>query len=138
MRAFFRAVFVGTLAGAWMPLIITVLIGLGLLFDLLNGQGDAWAPLLVAMAPLMITFPIVLGSSVLIGLPTAWILRRLDFETKEAYLSVGIIAGSLVPLIILNLMEAEDGWWMALLGAFSGGMTAATWFSSTISENRER
>lgn len=131
MRAFFRAVMVGTLAGAWMPLIFTVIITLPTLFDQYGDNADLREMLLTALAPLVITLPIVLVSSIVIGLPTSWLLKRLDAEQLHTYVFVGVVAGSIIPLLILWLLEADSGWWLASLGAFSGGVTAASWFNST-------
>lgn len=130
MWAFARAVLIGTLAGAWLPMTVTILITLGTLPDGLNGDGRLWQSFWFAVAPITVTLPIVLASCVLLGLPTAWLLKRFNAESKLNYILVGAVAGFVIPLAILLWMNAQDGWWLALLGSFSGGATAASWSHS--------
>ncbi|MEP6868767.1 MAG: hypothetical protein ABJA20_09635, partial [Novosphingobium sp.] len=96
----------------------------------LNGDGNLWASLWLAVSPVTVTLPIVLGSCVLVGLPTAWCLKFFGAERKGNYLFAGAMWGFAIPLLILLYMGAQEGWWLALLGSFSGGVTAATWWRS--------
>jgi hypothetical protein len=90
-------------------------------------DGTIGSSLMIGIAPVLVTFPIVLGCSLLIGLPTVAVLRKLGRETAGSYVLVGCLTGGIVPPLLLWLMAAPDGSWMALLGTFSGGVTAATW-----------
>ncbi len=121
---------VGTLAGAWMPLIFTAIFTLPTLFDQYGDNANLGEMLLTTLAPLIITFPIVLVSCLLIGLPTSWLLKRFNAEQLHTYVFVGVVGGSLIPLLIYCAMGADGEWWLSLLGAFSGGVTAASWFNS--------
>jgi hypothetical protein len=131
MRAFAKAVCIGTLAGAWLPLIFTVFIAIATLPAGLNGDGQLWQTFWLAVAPITVTLPIVFGSCLFLGLPSVWLLKRLNAATGPNYVFVGAIGGFFVPIAILLCMQAPDGWWMSILGSFSGAMTASSWARST-------
>ena len=126
MGAFFRAVLIGTLAGAAAPLLLTIPLAVISLGD--GGfNGTIGSSLMIGIAPVVVAFPIVLSCSLVIGLPAVAIFRRLGIETVGSYVFLGCFTGGIVPPALLWLMAAPDGYWMALLGTFSGGVTAASW-----------
>lgn len=126
MRAFIRAVLIGTLAGAAAPLLLTLPLAVISLGD--GGfDGTIRSSLMIGIAPLLVAFPVVLGCSLLLGLPAVAIFRRLGIETVASYVCLGCVAGGVVPTMLLWLIAAPDGYWMAFLGTFSGGVTAASW-----------
>lgn len=113
-----------------MPLILTVLLALNTLPIGLDGDGNLLGSFLLAVSPLVISFAFVLPACILIGLPATALLERLQAESLGAYAGIGIVAGFVLPLLVLIFMDAQEGWWTALLGAFSGGLTARTWWFS--------
>lgn len=121
----------GTVAAASLPLIFTILLAFGMLHDALNGNGNLWPSFWLAVSPLTLTLPIVLLSCAFLGLPTAQILRFLAAENERNYVASGAMWGSLVPVAILLCTGAQEGWWVAFLGGFSGGVCGATWWRST-------
>ena len=128
---FAKAVFVGTIAGAWLPTIFTTLMALAMIgeqTDWLEALKDA---LFLVFGPALITFCFVLPSSIMIGLPTTAVLAWLRLEWAIIYVSVGIIAGSAVTIAVFIWMEAEAGagWFLIVLGMFSGSVTGWIWGS---------
>jgi hypothetical protein len=130
MWRFVKSVLIGTLAGAALPMIFTVLLAVGNLMSPLPGHLDILGSIYLAALPLMISFGLVSLSSVLIGLPAATILRRLGAESAFSYQAIGGAAGFLVTLIGLLVIGATAGFWMCILGAISGIFTARTWWRS--------
>ena len=135
MWAFAKSVLFGTVVAAVLPMIFTLTLALGSLPEGLNGDGRLFPSLWLGILPLVVTFPIVLGSSIIFGLPLAALLRRNDRETLWAYtISAGIL-GFVIPIAGLLIIDAPAGYWMALLGAVSGIVTAQTWWDSTMGRN---
>lgn len=113
-----------------MPLPLTIMFAFDFSGPGADGDGSILATLLFAISPLLITFAFVLPACILIGLPATALLEGLQAESLVAYAGIGIVAGFGLPLLVLNFMNAQEGWWTALLGAFSGGLTARTWWFS--------
>lgn len=130
MRPFVKSVLFGALAGAAPVLIFTGALAIASLPQGLNGAGRLFPSLWLAILPLVVSIPLVLGASIIFGLPLTLILRRRGWESASAYISVGAIVGFALPIVILLLMAAPAGYWMALLGAFSGAVTGRTWWLS--------
>jgi hypothetical protein len=128
MGAFFKTVAVGTLAGAWLPMIFTVVVAVSLIPDSIDGHGSVASSLLFAVFPIGVTLAFVLPASVLLGLPVTVILVRLRAESEAAYILIGLAIGAALPLLVLAWMGASEGWWLTLLGAFSGSITGRTWW----------
>jgi hypothetical protein len=128
MRAFFKTVAIGTLAGAWMPMIFTVVMALSLIPDAIDGHDSVLSSLLVAIFPIGVALAFVLPASILLGLPVTAILVWLRAESEAAYVLIGFVIGLALPLLVLAWMGADEGWWLALLGAFSGSITGRTWW----------
>jgi len=95
----------------------------------LNVLGDVY----FALLPVLVSLALVLSGSVIIGIPTAMILRRRNWEKLPLYVSIGAAAGFIIPIIGLILAGAEWGptLGMGILGAFSGSITALTWAKTT-------
>lgn len=134
MRAFAKSVLLGTVAGAAPPCAVTFVIALALSAD--NGGKIGLFPLLwVAFLPVVVTFPLVLGASIVFGLPLTALLKRLHGEAGATYVFFGTALGFLIALAILLVIRASDGYWTAALGAFSGAVTAHTWWRSAREPN---
>jgi hypothetical protein len=129
MGAFFRTVAVGTLAGAWLPMIFTVVVAVSLIPDAIDGHGSVASSLLLAVFPIGVTLAFVLPASILLGLPVTVILVRLRAESEAAYVLTGLAIGFALPLLVLAWTGAAEGWWLTLLGAFSGSITGRTWWA---------
>lgn len=131
MWPFLRAVLAGVLAGASPPMLATGGIALSVLPGALE-RGEQVLPLLVlAVFPLVYAIPLVLVGSIIIGLPVAVILRKRNSESAAAYVAAGAVGGFVVPLTILLSLHAPSGsYWLCFLGAFSGGVTGATWWTA--------
>lgn len=130
LKAFSKSVLSGTVAAAALPMCFTVPIAIGDYLEPLSGERRLAADVYLAGLPLWISFVLVLASSIAIGIPAHVVLRKTSKASLSYYVSVGAIAGFLVPLAVLLAIEAEAGFWMAFLGAFSGGVTAMSWSNS--------
>src|ERR1700753_2055100 len=103
MWAFAKAVGMGTLTGALLPIMFWLVVGLGSRpsseslrdFAALSGYS-----IVVAFIP-------VFAASLIIGLPIAAVLRRLDAESQEAYVVIGCFAGFAVTIVTLIVMSAK-------------------------------
>lgn len=126
MRAFWKSVFLGTLAGGGPIAIPMTLLAIGMLFSDRNFFGAIYAALL----PFLVALPIVLGSSLIAGLPVTFFLKKRRWENVSTYICAGVVIGFLVPIAILLIGDAEAGYQLAWLGALSGGVTARTWWVS--------
>lgn len=71
---------------------------------------------------------LVLGSSLIFGLPFTRFLRACGCESAVAYVVGGVALGFAVPVLVLLYIGAPSGYWIAILGGFSGGVTANTWW----------
>lgn len=95
--------------------------------EVVQGAYEPWRAASLVILPLLVSFPIVLVSATLIGLPIAALLRRLGWESQETYSAIGAAAGAIVLLLLLHLTSGSDGHWLALLGAVSGCVTGYAW-----------
>ena len=130
MWPFVKSVLLGAVAGAAPLLIFTCTLALMSLPEGLDDRGGLLSLLWLAILPLIISISLVLGASIVVGLPLTALLKRQGWESASAYMSVGAIAGFLLPIAILLLMAAPAGYWMALLGAVGGAVTGRTWWVS--------
>jgi hypothetical protein len=128
MRAFIQAILAGVAAGAFLPTLLTIGIAVTLLPDVLHGTTQVRSILYLVALPVLVTVPLVLLGSVLIGLPATLLLKRRGQESAAAYMLVGAIGGTAILLLALLLMRASEGGWLCLLGAFSGAVTGGTWW----------
>lgn len=106
---------------------LTVTLAINSLPEGLDGGERLLPSLWLAILPIVVAFPIVLGTSVLFGLPLTVLLKRTEHETAAAFTISGAVLGFAVPLVILLIIGTREGHWVALLGAFSGTVTAHTW-----------
>ena len=130
MWGFAKSVLVGTVAGAILPLFITVPLGISNFMQPLGAHRDFLALLYLALLPLIVAFAVVLPASVAIGIPVFITLRKLNAESVDFYVLCGTAFGLVVPIFVLAMIKAEGGYWMCVLGAFSGAATAHTWSRS--------
>lgn len=126
-QAFLKAVACGTLAGAAPMLLVTVPLAVaGLVSDGgFKDGGFVVDSLYLATLPIMVSFVIVFISSVVVGIPAALMLRRLQLESKAIYTFAGGLAGLLIALPFTYWGTPD---WMCLLAFFSGAVTALVWW----------
>lgn len=125
LRMFARAVWWGSLAGAAPFLLFTLPLGISAMSD-----SDPASGLLVAFSPLMITGTIVLGAILAIGLPLTALLSQSNREFQRHYATAGLVAGALLPSLIL--LQFEDwaigvGMFLAIPGMIAGTVTGLVW-----------
>ncbi len=94
-----------------------------------TGEGRLLPLLWLVVLPLVVTILLVLLGSVLIGLPVTVLLRKRGGESAAAYIAAGAVGGLALPALVLLALNAPSGYWTCLLGAFSGGVTGATWWT---------
>ena len=126
--AFAKAVLTGACAAAAPFLVLTVPIGLAALFDFGDPMGGLNG-LLIAAAPLIVTLPIVLGASILIGLPLTYLLSRAGRDQGELYVVAGLFFGGVLPVAISILAgQAADAlFYFAIPGSLGGAVTGWSW-----------
>lgn len=126
--AFAKTVLTGAFAAAAPFLLVTVPLGLILLFDFGDPMGGARG-LLIAVAPLIVTLPIVLGASILIGLPLTYLLSRAGRDQGELYVVAGLFFGGILPVAISILAgQAADAlFYFAIPGSLGGAVTGWSW-----------
>ncbi len=126
VQAFARAVGWGGFAGAAPFLMISIPLGIGTLFS--GDPGNAWwTGFFVIGLPLLVSLPIVLAASLLLGLPLTAFLSSMGKETGQTYVVGGFLFGA-APFITLVLWLGEFGasFW-ALPGSFGGAVTGWVW-----------
>ncbi len=130
MWAFAKSVLLGTVTGAAPACAVTCTVALALAVD--DGpDARLFALLWLAFLPVVVTFPLVLGASIVFGLPLTALLKWVRREAAVTYVVCGTGIGFVIPVAILLLMGAPSGYWTAALGAFSGAVTARTWWRSS-------
>lgn len=127
MRAFLKAVSIGALAGAALPLLATVPLALVNVAQPMSGHRDILGSLWFAALPLTISFAIVLTCATVIELPTHLALRKSNVASQEAYVFVGGASGIAVTLVFVLLIKS-DSYWLAVLGGVSGATTGWSWW----------
>lgn len=112
-------------------LVVTVPIAGFLMIDVVNGSGKLDAAIWVAILPLAVAAPLVIGASIVFGLPIMLWLRRTGRESHDAYIVAGGGIGFFLPIVALGIVGAPSGYWVGFLGLLSGAMTARTWWHAT-------
>ena len=136
MSPFFKSVLIGAAAGAAPVLVFTLPLGaVALASGGFMGDGRLLPCLWIGFLPLIVAAPLVLAASVIFGLPLTAILKRRSLESSLAYTSAGAGLGFMIVPILLLLMRAPEGYWMASLGAIGGAVTGRTWWTSTRKHN---
>lgn len=130
MWRFMKAILLGALAAAAAPMIFTIGLAIIMIGDVMRGHQEALRVAYLALLPLIVAVPVVFASGLIVGLPTTALLKWRGQESRKAYVSIGVIAGSIIPLAVLASMHAPSGYWIALLGALGGGFAAYVWWSS--------
>lgn len=121
--AFAKAVTAGSLAGAGPMMLLTVPLGMVLILQ--DTSSNLLTALRMMFLPLMVSAPVVLASSVLVGIPTFLVLRRKGLETKAVY----AVAGTVMGIVITNIaIGGEAGGILMNLGALAGGVTGWSWW----------
>ena len=68
--------------------------------------------------------PFILAGLIVLGLPTAYLLRRLNAENGMVYAATGVLTGELWGLAILELGTPEG----AIMSGLLGGACALFWW----------
>jgi hypothetical protein len=126
---FAKAVGIGALAGASPGLIVTIPIGLMILFDFEDPMGGLNA-IPLALAPLIVSFPLVLAASLLLGLPLTFLLTKSGRESESAYGIGGCLLGGIVMAFLLFIAEWRLSGGMLLgciFGMVGGSVTGIIW-----------
>jgi hypothetical protein len=132
IKSFCKAVGAGTIAGGGPYLFLTVPLAVGDLFSPIDGTPNVFRDLYLAGLPVLVALALVLSGSIVIGIPTAMILRKGPDQLGR-YVLIGITTGLLIPLLGSRVAGAEWGpaVGMGIFGAVSGGVTALTWSKAT-------
>jgi uncharacterized membrane protein len=120
--AFFRAVLLGTVALASLPVLLFTI-------DALSSPWRApdASPLYVTLGgTIAISFVIVLVATVVIGIPARLILRYLKLESTPAYIAVGAVVGAAAAMPLASPWTDSSIWIIAYMGA-CGAATGYVW-----------
>ena len=137
MWPFAKSVILGTAVAAALPLLLTVVLAVSSVPDNISGGGSIIEAILFAALfaayPILIALPIVLTASLVFGLPIVVVLRRAGRESLNAYVLCALVVGALIPVAFLVSVQAAESlyFWLPLLGALSGTVTAHTWWRAT-------
>ena len=126
--AFAKAVLTGAFAAAAPVLLISLPIGLSMLFDFDDPVAGLYGLAVIAY-PLLFTLPIVLGASILIGLPLTYLLSRTRRDRGELYVVAGLFFGGVLPVAISILagQVAAALFYFAIPGSLGGAVTGWSW-----------
>lgn len=128
IRHFTYAVLAGTLAGGSIFLVITLPVGVGIAIE-----GRILRGLVVVFFPLAISGVGTLAGAVLVGLPVTAALRRCRRERAEYFTTIGILAGFLLPGMLLAAVESHGdtivfaSLFLGLFGSLAGMATGTVW-----------
>jgi hypothetical protein len=125
VSAFARAVGWGSLAAAAPFFLISVPIGMSSLFSD-NYGSEWWFVIYFMLVPLLITLPIVLTASLVLGLPLTALLSESGAEKGQHYVAAGVLIGA-VPLFILFMDVVSAAALLSFGGALGGGVTGWVW-----------
>jgi hypothetical protein len=116
-----KAVAVGTAIAALVPFGFLV----ALLLAIYSwAVGDLRNIMLIAVAAVGIPLLVVLLASTFVGLPTWFVLQRINGESAVAYILAGTASGAVIMLLLFGLPID----WLVPLGAAAGGVTAYVWW----------
>lgn len=76
--------------------------------------------------PIALAAIFVVPASVTVGLPTAYVLRKLHHESGFAYGLSGILFGTSLPVLVFGPV----GWFASIFGAIGGLATALFWWNA--------
>jgi hypothetical protein len=131
LKALLRAVIAGTVAGTAFPVIILAVMILGSS----SSPSDLRAMIGISLATVLIPFGLVAASAIALGIPATLALKWLRWENEPVYLCVGAISGFVVPCSVLAFAEGDASVALrtlpaGVIGAFSGAITARSWWRS--------
>ncbi|PXA91020.1 hypothetical protein DMC18_13950 [Caulobacter sp. D5] len=124
MLRFVKAVLAGALAGAMIPLCVTLPLAVAALF----APGAPAEAVLLGVLPLLASLAVVLPASLVIGLPVCWLLRRRGAESAQAYLCWGGGFGLLLPLALVIAKGASEAILLCGPGVIAGAATGYVWW----------
>jgi hypothetical protein len=119
----------GSLAAAAPFLLFTVPVGLVLLFSFHDPMGG-WNGLPIMVAPLIVTLPIVLVVSTVLGLPLTYLFSHSGAERGQHYVAAGTFLGGVLPFAVSVVALADVSvsmFYFAAPGALGGGVTGWSW-----------
>lgn len=82
---------------------------------------------LFAISPALVALIVVFPASLILGLPLTTLLVRQNAESKTTYVLIGAAAGFAIPLLSLWWLGTLEVFWLPVVGAFSGAVTANIW-----------
>lgn len=136
LLAFGKSVAIGALVGAAPFLLLTLPMGAGLAINPPRAEATPWDGLLFAVLPLIVSGALVLAGSVMLGLPTYWLLARTKREAATIYTLWGAAWGAVAGTGVQASVGFGGGVWMIVLGAASGAATGLRWGRSKRAEHR--
>jgi hypothetical protein len=89
-------------------------------------EGKVGEGIWMGVWPLAFATLFIFPASLVLGLPTAYILHRMRRESGLAYGSSGALFGAVLPLIVFGL----EGWSASIVGAIGGLATALFWWNA--------
>ncbi|MBB4615213.1 hypothetical protein [Novosphingobium taihuense] len=130
---FLRSTLAGVLTASFLPFLFAVVI---LIASIVTGEPtQALVTLYVFVIALACITAVITSVSLMIGLPTSILLRRLGQYTKRAHVVAGVILGFLAfPVLFATTGDQEGDASFLLLyvySALAGGVTADSWWRNT-------
>ncbi|RVU07068.1 hypothetical protein EOE18_03705 [Novosphingobium umbonatum] len=130
IKAFAKSVLCGAVIGCAPFLMVTFVSAIAVALDGGHGDGNLRGMLWFAFLPLMISFPIVLATSLIFGLPLTLFLRMRGLESGDAYRGAGIALGSVIPVAGAVILHAPGVYVLSIFGAIAGAATGHIWWEA--------
>jgi len=127
LKALGKAMLMGTLAAAFPPMLMTVPAALMSLAGPGIGLAQVGYAIQLAIMPLVLAATLVIPTTLVIGLPLWAFLRRLRWDSPPLLAIAGAVVGFFVLWIAVYAIGGRTSIVVALLAAFSGGVTGYFW-----------
>ncbi len=130
---FLRATLAGLITASALPFLFAVVV---LLISIFTGESAEGQKTILFLFFVFVGTAglIIAGTSLVLGLPISFILRRFGYSTHSAHVVAGVALGFLALLLILATGEQTPNYGFLLLYLYSalvGGVTADSWWRNS-------
>lgn len=127
LRAFGKAVLLGSLAGGAPMMLITMPAAMISFGEEGYGLSAIGRALFLGFSPVFLSAMFVIPTAILIGLPAWLVFKWRHWDTPALLAAIGAVAGVVVVWVIVFPLAGPMALNAAFLAAFSGGVTGYVW-----------